>query len=123
MAKRKYDWMWRRLAEQGESQRQQRRPRRIELRGDPTKRTVRDHVPHPITPAIERFIAMTERRVVGDDTCVIWKGGETFRVDDEAITTPARFYWETMLGEKLGADERLRQTCKTPRCIKHRIKQ
>jgi hypothetical protein len=123
MTQRKRDWTWRRLAEQGEAQRQQRRPRRVELRGDPTKRTVRDHAPHPIKPAIERFVELTERRVVDDDTCIVWLGGETFRVDDFTITTPARFYWETLLGERLGANERLRQTCKTPRCIKHRIKQ
>lgn len=124
MAKRKRDWMWRRLAEQGDQARQQQRRRRVvELRGDPTKRTVRDHAQHPTAPAIDRFLALTERRLVGDDTCVIWKGGETFRVDDDIVTTPARFYRETLLGEKLGTDERLRQTCKTPRCIKHRIKQ
>jgi hypothetical protein len=121
MAKRKHDWMWRRLAEQGAEQRQ-RHARPVELRGDPTLRNMREHAPYPTTPALERFIALTERRLVGDDHCVVWKGGKTFRVDDGATTTPARFYWEALLGEKLALDEALYKGCKTPRCIKHKIK-
>ena len=82
---------------------------------------MRDHAPHPIAPTIERFIAMTERRIVGDDTCVIWKGGETFRLDDFTVTTPARFYWVTTLGERLD-DEKLYRACRTVGCIKHKEK-
>jgi hypothetical protein len=101
MAERKRDWMWRRLTEQGAAQ--QRRPARpVELRGDPTLRSVRQHVPHPTTSPLERFVAMTRRVLVGDDYCVVWLGGDTFRVDDYTVTTPARFYWEALVGEKLG---------------------
>src|SRR5262245_54838418 len=107
MATRKRDWMWRRLADQGAAQRQ-RQARHVELRGDPTLHAVRDHAPHPVTPALKRFIALTERGLLDNEYCVIWKGGKTFRVDDFMVTTPARFYGETLLGEKLGADERLR---------------
>lgn len=122
MAKRKYKWTWRELLEQGQQQRQQRRqPRPVEYRGDPTKRTVREHCPYPITPALERFIAMTERVLVGDDTCIIWRGGETFRVDDWTITTPARFYYEAVLGEKLHPGETLWKDCKTAGCVKHKV--
>jgi hypothetical protein len=120
MAKRKHNWAWRRLAEAGEAIRHEREHRPIEYRGDPTKRTVREHCPYPITPALERFAAMTERVLVGDDTCIIWRGGETFRVDDFTITTPARFYYEYVLGEKLKPGETLWKACKTPRCVKHK---
>jgi hypothetical protein len=119
MAKRIRDWTWRRLAEQGALQ--QRRPARpVELRGDPALRTVRQHVPHPVTPALERFVAMTERVLVADEYCIVWKGGETFRVDDDTITTPARFYWEALVGEKLGPGEALYPDCKTVCCVKHK---
>src|SRR5262245_61627973 len=121
MAKRRYNWMWRRLTESAPTQ-QRRRPRPVELRGDPTLRTVREHAPHQTTPAIDRFVALTERRLVDDEYCVIWKGGETFRVDDFTVTTPARFYWETMLGEKLRDDEKLYRACRTVGCIKHKEK-
>lgn len=121
MPKRQKDWMWRRLSENAATQRQRQR-RVVELRGDPSLRGIRHHVPHPTTPAIERFVAMTQRVLIGDDYCVIWKGGQTFRVDDGIITTPARFYWETLLGERLRDDEALYRDCKTPRCIKHKRK-
>lgn len=123
MAKRKHDWMWRRLAENGEAVRQQQRsPRPVELRGDPSLRAPRHHVPHPTTPALERFVALTKRVLVGDDTCVIWLGGDKFRVDDDTLASPARFYWEALLGEKLRDDEALYRACKTPRCVKHKVK-
>lgn len=123
MAERAKDWAWRRLAEAGEAVRRQRRERRpIELRGDPALRSVRQHFPHPTTSPIERFVAMTERVFVGDDTCIVWKGGDKFRVNDETLASPARFYWETLLGEKLAPDEALYRACKTPRCVKHKVK-
>lgn len=86
--------------------------------------TVRQHCPHPTTPAHERFLAMTERRLVGDDECIVWRGGDTFKVDADAntVTTPARFYWEMTTGEKLKKSEALYRTCKTPRCVKHKVK-
>jgi hypothetical protein len=65
---------------------------------------------------------MTERVLVRDDYCVVWQGGDTFRVDDDTITTPARFYYEMMLGESLGANEVLYRACSTPRCVKHKEK-
>jgi hypothetical protein len=43
---------------------------------------VRQHAPHPTTPAIDRFVALTDRILVGDDYRVVWRGGDTFRVDD-----------------------------------------
>ena len=85
-------------------------------------RTVRYHAPHPTTPARERFDAMTESVLIGDDCCIVWRGGETFRVDEETVTTPARFYWELMTGEKLKDHEVLRRACNTPRCVKHKAK-
>jgi len=125
MAERKRDWMWRRLAEGPTGSPRQRRPvnyRRPDFMENSQGQTVRQHAPHPITPALDRFAAMTERVLVGDDYCVVWRGGDTFRVDDDTVTTPARFYWETLLGEKLGAHEVLYRACKTPRCVKHKEK-
>jgi hypothetical protein len=124
MAERKRDWMWRRLSEgaTGEKPKRPTNYRRPDVMTNAQGQTVRTHVPHPTTLALDRFVALTERRVVGDDTCVIWKGGDTFRIDDDTITTPARFYWETLLGEKLGPNEVLYRGCKTPRCVKHKVK-
>lgn len=118
MAKREYNWMWRRLAAQS-APRRQRQARAVELRGDPTKRDVRDHTAYPTTPALDRFLALTERVLVGDDTCVVWRGGETFRVDDDTVTTPARFYWQIVHGP-LSEDEILWKACKTASCVKHK---
>lgn len=81
---------------------------------------VRAHVAHPTTPALDRFFKLTKRVRVGDDVCIVWQGGETFRVNDDVVTTPARFYWEEMRGEKLGVSDVLRRNCKTPRCVKHK---
>jgi hypothetical protein len=118
MAERKRDWMWRRLAEQGATLRRERKPRVVELRGDPTKRTVREHAPHPTTPALERFMALVERAEIDDDHCWRWLGGRTFRADDLTVTTPARFIYQAAMGETLRSDEALYQTCKTPRCVR-----
>ena len=80
---------------------------------------VRYHVPHPTTPALERFAAMTDRILIDDDYCVVWRGGRTFRVDDETTTTPARFYYQAMTGEKLRDGEPLKRACLTAGCVKH----
>lgn len=115
--------MWRRLAEgPAQAPRPRRLPnyRRPDFMENAQGQTVRQHAPHPTTPAIDRFIAMTERLLVGDDLCVVWRGGDTFRVDDDTVTTPARFYWEALLGEKLGPHEVLYRACKTPHCVKHK---
>jgi hypothetical protein len=115
--------MWRRLAENADTvQRQRHQARPVELRGDPSLRGVREHCAYHTTPALERFIALTERVLIEDEYCIVWKGGDTFRVDDETVVRPARFYWETLLGEKLHQDEALYRTCKTPRCVKHKRK-
>lgn len=115
--------MWRRL-EEGEARKP--RPtnyRRPDFMLNKQGRIVRQHCPHPTTPADDRFFMMIEYVSLGDDDpCVVWEGGDTFRVDEKTITTPARFYWEWRTGEKLKRTEALYQTCKTPRCVKHRVK-
>jgi hypothetical protein len=86
--------MWRRLAEGQPGANKPKRAanyRRPDFMENAQGQTVRQHVPHPTTPALERFVALTERVLVGDDYCVVWRGGDTFRVDDDTITTPARF--------------------------------
>lgn len=127
MAKRKHNWMWRRLAEGPPGGEKKYRPtnyRKPDLIENKEGRMVRYHAPHPITPALDRFFALT-RQVENyeGDPCIVWDGGDTFRVDDDTVTTPARFYWEAMKGEKLGAGEVLRRACKTPRCVKHKKRQ
>lgn len=125
MAKRKHNWAWRRLAEAGEAGTP--RPtnyRRPDFMVNAQGRTVRHHVPHPTTPALDRFFALTKQvENYKDDICIVWTGGDTFRVDDDTVTTPARFYWEAMKGEKLGDKDVLRRNCKTPRCVKHKKRQ
>lgn len=69
-------------------------------------------------PAITRFLEMTERVKNGDDYCLVWRGGDTFRVDDDTVTTPARFIYQEITGETLPPRWRLVQTCKTPNCVK-----
>src|SRR5262245_43371858 len=95
------DWMWRRLLASPAGLKPALNYRRPDYMLNKQGQTVRFHVPHPTTPAVERFIAMTERVLIRDDYCVIWRGGDTFRVDDDLVTTPARFYWEIMTGERL----------------------
>jgi hypothetical protein len=58
--------------------------------------TVRFHVPHPIVPAVERFMALVRSVACADDAeddCWQWIGGDTFRVDDLTVTTPQRFIY------------------------------
>jgi hypothetical protein len=121
VAKRTRDWAWRRLqsvAPDGKP-----RPmnyRRPDYMTNAQGRTVRFHAPHPKKAVIRRFFAMTKHVVVTPgDPCLVWTGGDTFRVDDDTVTTPARFYWETMRG-KLEDGDKLRRACKTPHCVKHK---
>ena len=80
---------------------------------------VRYQTPKAVIDPLERFVAMTERVLIDGDYCIIWKGGKTFRVDDVTITTPARFFWQAMTGERPRAGEPLARTCLTAGCVKH----
>lgn len=123
MAKRKRDWAWRRLAEGPPGTPRQPRPanyQRPDFMTNKQGQTVRYHVPHPTKPAMDRFFAHTKTVHINDDYCIVWRGGDTFRVDDDTVTTPARFYWEAMKGEKLTDNDILRRTCKTASCVKHK---
>ena len=122
MAKRTRDWAWRRLAESATGQLRQANWRKPDLMVNKHGQTVRSHVAHPTTPALDRFNAKTLRHFNGYDHCVVWYGGATFRVDDDTVTTPARFYYEAVKGEKLAEGETLRRNCKTPRCLSHKKK-
>jgi hypothetical protein len=80
---------------------------------------VRCHKAHPRTVAAERFAAMTEEVDCGHDLpCIVFTGGDTFRIDDDIVTTPRRFIYEYLMGEELPDDVRLRATCKTPKCCR-----
>jgi len=125
MAKPKRDWAWRRLlGASGEGGKV--KPlnyRRPDFMENKQGRTVRFHCPHPTKAAEDRFFALTKQvENYEGNPCVVWTGGDTFRVDDDTVTTPARFYWETMKGEKLAKNDVLRRGCKTPRCVKHKKK-
>lgn len=67
-------------------------------------------------------MAMTRRVCTGDDYCIVFHGANTFRVDKQTVTTPARFYWESVIGEALQDNDILRRGCKTPRCVKHKVR-
>lgn len=121
MAKRKRDWAWRRLAESGSAQQQP--ARRPDFIQNKEGRTVRQHVLHATKPAVDRFFAMLEKVRINGDICLVWRGGDTFRVDEKTVTTPARFYFESRTGEKLGDNETLRRGCRTPHCVKHKKRQ
>lgn len=81
--------------------------------------TVKAHGEYPRTDAAERFRRKTQRVLIADDYCIIWRGGKTFRVDDDTVTTPARYYYEAICDEVLIKGVPLVQTCGTVRCIKH----
>lgn len=120
MAKPKRNWAWRRLLESAPPRQRATNYRRPDYMTNAQGKTVRYHAPHPKKAAMRRFFAKTQHVRVGDDHCLVWTGGTTFRVDDETVTTPARFYWETYKGEKLEDGDKLRRACKTPRCVKHK---
>ena len=80
--------------------------------------TVRFHCDYPRTDALERFMKLTKRVLTEDDYCIVFTGGTRFRVDDETITTPARFIYQALMGEKLSEAVYLIRTCKTPRCCR-----
>jgi hypothetical protein len=128
MAERKHNWMWRRLEEREAASQRRRRTvnyRRPDFMTNAQGQTVRQHCPHPTKPVIRRFFAMTQHVEIREgDPCLVWKGGDTFKVDADTntVTTPARFYWEWATGEKLKDGEVLYRTCKTPRCVKHKVK-
>lgn len=116
-------WMWKELRSEVEKQQSPSTPyRRPEYMLNKHNQRVRFHAPHPTTPALDRFMAKTLQHFNGTEHCLVFYGGATFRVDDNTVTTPARFYWEATKGEKLAEGETLRRDCKTPRCVKHRVK-
>ena len=125
MAKPKRDWAWKRLTEPAGEKKLPTNYRRPDYMKNAQGRTVRFHVPYAIVPAIERFMAFVEIVPGADDLdCWQWLGGDTFRVDDETVRTPARFIWRETTGETLSDRDALYQTCKTPWCCRptHREK-
>src|SRR5262245_39105432 len=112
-------WMWKQLADASGEQ-----PymayRKPEYMYNRFGQIVKCHSDYPRTDAVQRFIRLTERVLIGDDYCIVWRGGDTFRVDDDTVTTPARFFWRAIHGERLQDNQILRRTCQTPHCVKHR---
>jgi hypothetical protein len=117
------DWAWKRLLEAAPPKERTLNYRRPDYMKNDQGQTVRFHVPHPVTPAIDRFFALIRKVEISDDECWV-ADGDTFRVDDLTVTTPARFIWQEVMGEKLKRGDALRQICKTPRCCRpaHREK-
>jgi hypothetical protein len=76
----------------------------------------RRHIPRHTTP-LDRFMALIRKVEVGEDECWILDA-DTFRVSDSLITTPTRFIYEQVSGEKLVDTDKLLQTCNTPRCCR-----
>ena len=120
------DWAWKRLTESA-SEKRPMSYRKPDFMLNAQGQTVRFHVPHPIVPAVERFMALVRSVACADDAeedCWQWIGGDTFRVDDLTVTTPQRFIYQEATGEKLKDNESLYPTCQTPRCVRpsHREK-
>jgi hypothetical protein len=120
MTKPKRDWAWRRLLENAPPKQRALNYRRPDFMTNKRGQTVRYHAAHPTTPALDRFFKLTRRVRVDGEDCIVWEGGDTFRVDDDTVTTPARFYWEEMKGEPLVEGDKLRRACKTAGCVKHK---
>lgn len=78
---------------------------------------VRRRIPHHTIPPLDRFLALIRKVEVGEDECWVFDAN-TFRVSDDLITTPARFIYEQVAGEKLVDTDELLTTCKTTRCCK-----
>jgi hypothetical protein len=123
MDKPKRDWAWKRLTQAAGEKKRPLNYRKPDYMINGDGRTVRFHVPHPITPAIERLLTMIRKVEIDGDECWVVEG-KTFRVDEEMVTTPARFMYQEATGEKLRPGDALRQTCKTPRFVRpaHREK-
>lgn len=69
--------------------------------------------------AVERFCAMTEQVEAGAETpCIVFTGGDTFRVDDYTVTTPIRFAYEMVMGEPPPQNKRFWMRCKTKGCVR-----
>jgi hypothetical protein len=119
-----YNWAWKRLLGAATPNQRRLNYRRPDFMQNAQGMTVRFHAPHPITPAAGRFMEKVRKIEIDGEECWRWTGGETFRVDDDTVTTPARFIYQEATGEKLRRGDKLRQTCKTPRCIRpaHREK-
>lgn len=112
------DWVWKRLEEKDAaagSLPPERRGLVLNRHGD----LVRYQAPREIVAAAERFAAMTKEVDTGLDLpCLVFTGGDTFRVDDETVTTPRRFIYEYLMDEELPDTIRLRTYCRTPRCCR-----
>lgn len=113
------DWTWKKLEDRQRDRQRHASSRRPDYMENASGLTVRYHVPHPRTEAAERFAAMTRQVDAGlDQTCLVFTGGATFRVDDDTVTTPRRFIYEYLMEEKLPRDVRLRTLCRTPKCCR-----
>jgi hypothetical protein len=88
------DWAWKRLLEAASPKQRTLNYRRPDYMTNAHGQTVRYHAPHPVTPATERFMALVRIVPNADDLdCWQWHGGDTFRVDEQTVTTPQRFIW------------------------------
>jgi hypothetical protein len=111
------DWMWKRLAETA-SPRAFPTWRRPDYLINRFGEQVRFHCEYPRSEAIDRFMAMTRRVLTEEDYCIVFTGGKRFRVDDDLVTTPARFIYQALSGQKLPESEYLFRACSTPRCCR-----
>src|SRR5262245_47477081 len=118
MTKPKRDWAWKRLLGSAAPQQRTLNYRRPDFMTNAQGMTVRFHVPYPITPAAERFMGHVRKIEIEGEECWQWSGGDTFRVDEVKVTTPARFIYQEATGERLKRGEELRQVCKTPRYVR-----
>jgi hypothetical protein len=118
MRKPARNWTWKRLG--GGSSARLSEPVRPDYMVNRQGWTVRYHVPHPTTEAIDRFMRHVKMADTGSDLgeCWLWQGGDTFRVTWDAVTTPRRFIYEYSMQEDLPANVYLYTFCKVGSCCR-----
>lgn len=111
------NWAWKRMGGGSSARLEESRPDRL---FKPDGRSVRYHVPHPTTAAIDRFKKMISIEDRGDDCgeCHIFQGSNRFRVSDDRVISPQRFVLESF-GEVAETDNcYIRIACGTPNCCR-----
>ena len=111
------EWTYKTLSERSSARLETRKPdTMINAQGY----SVRFHVPHPKTPAIERFKVMIDHVDTGYELgeCHVFRGSFRFRTDADRVISPQRFILEET-GEITASDRcRIVSLCKTPNCCR-----
>ncbi|MBO0863053.1 MAG: hypothetical protein J2P21_32075 [Chloracidobacterium sp.] len=111
------DWMWKRLAETA-SPRAFPTWRRPDYLINRFGEQMRFQCEYPRSEAIDRFNGDDSPRPDRRGLLYRLHDGKRFRVDDDLVTTPARFIYQALSGQKPPESEYLFRACSTPRCCR-----